>query len=135
MDSYDDPPPPRRDLGDTLIFHCLNDLACLWYVHTKRMAKLDRYTLGQKIFELLIDMLVLVVRAQYQSNEKKLQILYNTSEQLDTIKILIRLTHKIEMIPEATYIRFQTDLQNIGKMLGGWIRDEKSKSPTKEAPA
>lgn len=92
---------------------------------------MDRYTLGQKIFELLIDMLALVVRAQYQSNEKKLQTLYNTSEQLDTIKILIRLTHKIEMIPEATYIRFQTDLQNIGKMLGGWIRDEKSKSPHK----
>lgn len=127
MDSYD--APPRRNLADTLIFHRLNDLACLWYVHTKRFSKLDRYTLGQKVFELLVEMLVLVIRAQYQPIEQKLHTLNEISAYLDSVKVIIRITRKLEIVSEVWYIRFEDELCQVGKMLGGWIRDTRTKSP------
>ena len=109
-------------MSDTLLFHRLNDLACLWYVHTKRLPKLDRYTIGQKVFELLVEMLVLVMQAQYESKPQKIQNLKQFSGHLDTTKILVRLMHKLMIIEEKPYIRFEAELVECGRMLGGWIR-------------
>ena len=126
--------PPQPRVGNTLLFHRLNDLTCLWYVHTKRMQKLDRYTLGQKIIELLIEILVLTLQAGFRSSQQKLATLSNISPKLDTVKVLIRLTHKLGCINEADYIRFESILQESGKMLGGWMNDVKSKAPLAGAP-
>ena len=114
-------------MSDTLLFHRLNDFACLWYVHTKRLPKLDRYTIGQKVFELLVEMLVLVMQAQYKYAQEKLPALKNIIPLLDTVKILIRLAYKLQILEEPNYIRYESELNEIGKMLGGWIRHLENK--------
>ncbi|MBI5794126.1 four helix bundle protein [Candidatus Uhrbacteria bacterium] len=119
--------PPRRSLSDTLVFHRLNDLVCAWYIHTKRLPKLDRYTVGQRTFDLLLEMLVVIVRAQYAGEHTKKALLQTTVPHLDTVKVLIRLTHKLQIINEREYIRYEAACHEIGKMLGGWIRSLEKK--------
>ena len=62
------------------------------------------------------------MKAEYLSGEKKKQALLEISPLFDTVKILIRLTHNLSIIPEHEYIKLEENLQEIGKMLGGWIR-------------
>jgi len=105
-----------------VIFHKINDFLCLWYQRSKRLPKLDRYTIGQKVFELLLEIVLLIVHAEYQSGDRKCYTLKTIAPKLDSIKILIRLARQIETIDEKTYIRYESELQTIGRMLGGWIR-------------
>lgn len=91
------------------------------------MSKLDRYTIGQKIFELFLLLLTLAARAQYQTGQAKLTTLRSMIPELDTSKILVRLSHNLEILDERAYMRYEKELRDIGKMLGGWIRDLEDK--------
>lgn len=110
-------PPPRR----VLLFYKIYDLLCFWYIHTKKIPKFDRYTIGEKIFSILLSLVVQISRAEYMKPCDKLPLLLNLSPELDCLKILMRLTNTLEIINEPLYIKMQTELQEIGKMLGGWI--------------
>ncbi len=86
------------------------------------MPKLDRYTIGQKVFELLLEIIANIMAAQYQHGARKKQTLVEISPKLNTIKILVRLTHSLDIIPQKQYISLEQELNEIGKMLGGWIK-------------
>jgi len=86
------------------------------------MPKMDRYTIGEKVFSLLIELLVGILQAQYLTQEQKIEKLKANSSELDNIKILVRLTRSLEIIDEKQYINLENKLQEIGRMLGGWIK-------------
>lgn len=65
--------------------------------------------------------------AEYQRDEQKRETLTNLSPLINTVKILIRLSHNIDILSEKEYIWCQSELQEIGNMLGGWIRSIKDK--------
>lgn len=67
-------------------------------------------------------MLVDIQEAQYLSRYKKRDKLLAVSHNLHTIKVLVRLTHSLDIISEKDYITHQSKLQEMGKMLGGWIK-------------
>jgi len=41
---------------------------------------------------------------------------------LDLLKILIRAAKDVQALPENKYLSLQTQIQEIGRMLGGWIK-------------
>ena len=41
---------------------------------------------------------------------------------LDLLKLLIRLCFEIRSIDQKAYITLEEQLQEVGKMLGGWLR-------------
>ncbi|MCR4313811.1 MAG: four helix bundle protein [Candidatus Uhrbacteria bacterium] len=96
-------------------------------MHTKQFPKMDRYVMGLKIFELLLEILVLVVRAQYARERQKVDALRLVIPPLDAVKVLVRLTRKLEIIDESAYIKFEEGFHEAGKMLGGWISDTENK--------
>lgn len=91
-------------------------------MHSKTFAKFDRYTLGQKVFESLLGLVADIYRAQYLGRETKLAALRAISIRLDALKILIRFTHSLNILAEPQYVLVEGELQNIGQMLGGWIK-------------
>jgi len=56
-----------------------------------------------------------------------LPILENASKKLNTLKILIRLLKEIKAIDIKKYVILENFCQEIGKMLGGWIKFIKNK--------
>ncbi len=91
-------------------------------MYTKKFPKSDRYTLGQKVFSTLLDILTIVMKAEYLPREKKKFTLLEISPHLDMVKILIRLSYSLQIVTDKDYIRLETEVEEIGKMLGGWIR-------------
>ncbi|MBI3385710.1 four helix bundle protein [Candidatus Gottesmanbacteria bacterium] len=52
----------------------------------------------------------------------KLNILEKMSVKIDLLKVLLRLAKDTRAISTGKYIELQATLQEIGKMLGGWMR-------------
>ena len=50
------------------------------------------------------------------------------SVKLDALKFFLRLARQLDILDQKKYIALQTELQDIGKMLGGWLRSLKENS-------
>ncbi len=89
--------------------------------------KTKRYTLGQKLDNITLEMMELLFAIPISEN--KVTILKRISIKLDLLKVLLRLGKDSQAITDKKYINLQALLQEIGKMLGGWIRATKQNSP------
>jgi len=78
--------------------------------------------LGQKIDNLILEILELIFLALNSSKEEKYNCLKQVSLKIDLLKILIRLSKEIKILDNKKYIQLQQELQEIGKMIGGWIK-------------
>lgn len=74
------------------------------------------------MFAILMEFLVGITKVEYLRPYQKRERLIALSPSLDSIKILIRLTYSLEIIKEHDYIKLEEELNEIGRMLGGWIR-------------
>jgi len=89
--------------------------------------KQDRYTLWQKCENTLLTILEGILLASQQSKTEKLPTLEKTSVKLNFLKVCVRLTKDVKAITPKTYILIEADLDEIGKMLGGWIKSTKER--------
>jgi len=55
--------------------------------------------------------------------------LQRISIKLDLLKVLLRLSKDSQAINNKRYLELELILQEIGKMLGGWIRSSKQNTP------
>ena len=94
------------------------------YLSVEKMPKKDKYTLGEKSQKTTLDFLELLISASY--SKSKLLILEKASAKLEVLKILIRLANEIKATDTKKYLHLEEILQEIGKMLGGWIRSTKA---------
>lgn len=101
------------------------DLYKEFYSLRLTVPKQDRYALWQKCENLLIDILQEILYASQQSKAQKLPTLEKASVKLNFLKVCIRLMKDIKAINSKTYIILEANLDEIGKMLGGWIRSTK----------
>ncbi len=111
-------PPPQR----VAVFTKTYALTCRWYGIAKKFPKPDRYTLGNQLFALLLQLLTGITQAEYLHGAKKRTTLEALSPTLDTIKILVRLSRTLGIIEMPQYIAIEEQCNAIGNMLGGWIR-------------
>ena len=107
---------------DIPIFKKTYDFLKEFYVFELDFPKKDRYVLGQRCELYIIDILEGVMVAAQTEKSKKLQILEQVSNKLDLLKVFIRLASDLNALSDKRYIVCQNHLQEIGKMLGGWIR-------------
>ena len=84
--------------------------------------KTKRYTLGQNIDQITLDTIELVITAGYIPREQKLPALRKVSIKLDILKILMRLALETKCLDNNKYQTLISQIMEIGKMLGGWIK-------------
>ena len=96
------------------------------YLVVEKMPKRDKYTLGEKLGKTTLDLMELLIAASYADKDKKLSPLHHANTKLDLLKILVRLAEGIKAVPSKKYLLLQEKLQEIGRMLGGWIRSTKA---------
>lgn len=89
----------------------------------EKMPKRNKYTLGQKTDDITLEIMEYLITASNNSHrETKLKYLKKASIKLDLLKVLLRMGEEIKAIPTKRYLALEEMLQEIGKMLGGWIR-------------
>ena len=82
--------------------------------------KPQRYTIGQKLDSLALEIFELVIRAGYLPKNLKSPFIERAIALLALLKILARLSYETKALDLKKYLRLQESLQEIGRMLGGW---------------
>ena len=114
------PPPPY--IFDISIIHKTYRFYLHLYSYTNTFPKKDRYTIGQKCENITLEILELLFLANSKQNQQKLSLLNQIDIKLKILKTLIRLCFDIKAIDQKKYLLLQERLQEIGKMLGGWLK-------------
>jgi four helix bundle protein len=107
-------------LDQLTIFEKTYELILWLYPAVRKFPKAQRFVLGQQIENTALDILRGIIRAN--AEREKLPYLKRISVDLDTLRILLRLSKDLELISVRQY-RFSAEKVNeVGKLLGGWMR-------------
>jgi hypothetical protein len=111
-----------RPVLDIPIFHKIYDLYKLLHTYQLRIPKSDRYTLWAKCENTTLALLESLIETSHLKGEERIKVLYIMSNRLDLLKVMIRLAKDTRAIDNPQYLEIQTFIQEIGKMIGGWIK-------------
>ncbi|MFH1252803.1 MAG: four helix bundle protein [Candidatus Uhrbacteria bacterium] len=89
--------------------------------------------MGTKIDNAFTDCLELALLAGYTSKENKKIVVDKLSVKFDLLKFFIKLLWEIKAIDNNKMTMLSGKLSEIGKMIGGWLKDvQKRNSPVFE---
>lgn len=94
----------------------------VFYQCSSNLPKKDRFGIGQKCENQILDLIDQTIKASKARRENKQAVLYDVSLKLDTLKIFVRLMKEVHAIDLKKYTFLQGYINEIGKMLGGWIK-------------
>lgn len=60
------------------------------------------------------------------SKSKKMEALEKASNKLNVLRFFVRLSKDVKLLDTRKYIGLQEKLDEIGRMLGGWIKSTKT---------
>jgi len=103
------------------------DLYKDFYALRLSVPKQDRYTLWQKCESLLIEILENILFASQQSKSEKLPTLEKASLKLNFLRLCVRLMKDVRAINIKKYVIIEANLDDIGRMLGGWIKSTRER--------
>lgn len=110
------------DNFDIPIFKKIYELHKEFYLSLKNFPKQDRYILGQKIQSVILEILEEVLRAAQTPRSEKLPYLEKANFALNLLRVFFRIGEETKAIDQRKYVFFQEMIDEIGRMLGGWIR-------------
>ncbi|KKR70963.1 MAG: hypothetical protein UU12_C0012G0019 [Candidatus Woesebacteria bacterium GW2011_GWA2_40_7b] len=110
---------------DTPIFNQTYEIYKEIYCLRSTIPKNDRYTIWQKVENTTLDVLEKILIAIGFSKNEKSDILEEASKKLNMLRVFIRLSKDVKAIDNNKYIMLQEKLDEIGRMLGGWIKSLK----------
>lgn len=102
------------------IFEKMYELVLWLFPLANRFPQKQRFVLGQQLQSSCLRLLLGIVNANQQA--KKLPWLLATSQELDKLRILLRLSKDLKFISVRQYGFAVGTCNEVGKMLGGWIK-------------
>ncbi|HNX10784.1 MAG TPA: four helix bundle protein [bacterium] len=101
-----------------------------WYNCYKTLPKEHRYTLGSKIDNILIDLIEAISAASFLARVEKQPQIKTALRKTDTIKILLLILWETKSLDNKKYLSLSEQINEIGRMLGGWNGQLIKNSPT-----
>ena len=92
----------------------------LWYEYYQTLFKAHRYSLGQRIDTLFVEIIESISIASFLPKEEKRSYVSVAIRKLDTLKVLLMVLWETKSLDNKKYIVLSLHLDEIGKMLGGW---------------
>ncbi len=112
---------------DIPIYKKTYDLYKSFYAYRAEVPRQDRYTLWQRSENCILDVLEGILRASQMSKTEKVPVLETASVRLNFLRVLIRLMKDVKAVDNKRYVAFESDIDEIGRMLGGWLRSSKER--------
>ncbi len=88
--------------------------------------KQDRYTVWIRCENYMLDVIEGLLQASQTKGLSKVQVLERVSLKLNLLRVFIRLAKDTRAIDTKRYIVFEEGVDEIGRMLGGWLRSSKN---------
>lgn len=102
------------------------ELYMLFHEYRKLIPKADRFTVYDRSENLIVDLIEYFLEAGYTKSGSKCAILEKASVKLNTLRFFIRLMKETRSLDNKKYTALQGMIDEIGRMLGGWIRSSSS---------
>lgn len=108
------------------IFTKVYDLYKSVYRFRNFIPKQDRHTVWQKCEVSLLESLEYIWLAGHVSKKEKLPILERANLKLNMFRVFVRLSKDVRAIDSKKYVLLQENTDEVGRMLGGWIKSLRS---------
>ncbi len=109
------------------IIHKTYELYRLLHDLQRTVSKMERHTLWQRSENSALDVLEGLLLAGYLTPERRLEQLLHVSARLDMLRVFLRLSLDVKAINQKKYISLQQAIDEIGRMLGGWLKSLRQK--------
>lgn len=113
------------DNFDIPIFRKAYDLHQTFHGYRDAIQKRDRHTIWERCENALLDIIEGILAASEAYKAEKLPILKQVSIKLNLLRVLIRLAKDSKVIDIKKYLALEEMIDEIGRMLGGWMRSTK----------
>ena len=110
---------------DTPLVQRTYDLYRALYETSKNIPKQSRYTLWQRCENSCLDALQGLILITYLPQAERREKLILVSSSLDVLRIIVRLASDVKVIDRKRYLALQEQIDEIGRMLGGWLKSRK----------
>lgn len=90
--------------------------------YRKVIPKQHRFTIYTRSEDATLDVIEKFYEAGYLKGSDKINLLDQASTKLNMLRLFVRLMKDTRAIDSKKYIFLQTTIDEIGRMLGGWIR-------------
>jgi len=100
----------------------------IWHEYLPHFPKTSRYTLGEKIDSLFIEIIERIINASYLSRQEKLPHVKKAIVELDVLKFFLQIAWEIKALNNKKFIELSEKSVEIGKMLGGWRKTIENKT-------
>lgn len=93
---------------------------CLWSDYHASLPKLKRYTLGERIDNLFVDVIEAMASVSFLPRGDKEPYVRLAIRKLDTLKVFLMIAWESKALDTKKYGALSEILDEIGKQLGGW---------------
>ena len=94
-----------------------------WFLPVlEKFPKKSRFTITNRVENMALDIVELLVEARY-SREKR-SLLKKTNLYLEKIRILLRVSYEIKIMPTKSYNFASKNINEVGMMIGAWLRQQ-----------
>jgi len=96
----------------------------LWYIKKlSSLPKQHRFTLGEKVQNALLNLLLLLSDTVY--SPQKMRLLQEANREIERLRLLTRLLTDLQILSDENHRFIVTALNEIGQMIGGWSKSLK----------
>lgn len=114
-------------MNEVKILPALYDLIVWFSPKLANYPKKYKYTLGDRILSIKLDILENIIDAK-NSGKKKSYFLRKANLLLEKLRFLIRLSKDLQCISIKQYEQTAKRINEIGKMVGGWEKHSKMRN-------
>ena len=107
------------------VYKATYDLLLGIFQFTKDFSKEYKYTVGESLKKETIELIMLIYRAN--SRPDKQSVLQTARENIEVIRLLIRLMHDLHQISLQKFVTVNQHVENVSKQLAGWQRSQSKK--------
>jgi hypothetical protein len=92
----------------------------LWFQYYTILPKTHRYSLGEKIDKIFVDMIEAIITANFLPPKEKEPFVRFAIKKLDTLKVFLMMLWETKSLDNKKYISLSEKLDEVGRNLGGW---------------
>ena len=106
----------------TPIFPKTYDLLTWLIPHTLNFPRSHRFIVTKRLQDALLDFQEYIIEANRMRGHARVTLLRQADADLDKVRLYLRLANRWEWLDEDRYRHVSLMVQEIGRMLGGWIK-------------
>ena len=91
-----------------------------WMEIHRNMERVARFGIGNKIDALFLEILELLRKSVYSPLNKKVFLIEQALEKIDSLRFFFQLAWETQLVSSKQYISLGNEIENLGKMVGGW---------------